>query len=338
MWSNKHLTPAERQIRIRKITVEHDRYLEAVEGLAGFHYPVHGGVPSVGTLSAMFGDSRAGKTYAVTRYARRFEPTVGEGGLVMPVLHVDMPMEGAGGARAILEAVGDALKVPFSLRMTNPALITTILSALVDRRVELLMLDEFEQVFRENDRRLIGFARALLRKILDLGTLSVVCIGLEPTYGLLRQDSQLLGRGGLPFLELRPYDWGTAEEQRAFQLLCDNFDEHLPFNEKSRLGSKNVASRLFWASSGHVGHLKVLLEAAANHAINDEADCIELAHFARVYEQRRAPSSGPFNPFTHDIALAPSTREKAALKQGGTREKFGKGKAQSITEGDHELA
>ena len=338
MSSNSQLTPAERQLLIRKITVEHDRYLEAVDGLSALHYPVKGGVPSVGTLSALFGDSRAGKTYAVTRYARRFEPTVGEGGLVMPVLHVDMPMEGAGGARAILEALAGALRVPFSLRMTNPALINAVLNALVDRRVELLMLDEFEQVFRENDRRLIGFARGLLRKILDLGTLSVVCIGLQPTYGLLRQDSQLLGRGGLPFLELRPYNWDTIEEQRAFRLLCDNFDEHLPFNQKSRLGSQNVASRLFWASGGHVGHLKVLLEAAANHAINEESDSIELAHFARVYEQRRSPSSGPFNPFTHDMTSAPKPQRRASLKPGGTKQQFGKTPPKRSSEGDFAYA
>lgn len=326
MSSNKDLTPAERQLRIRNIVVEHDRFLETIETLEEFHYPVKGGVHAVGSVSALIGDSRTGKSFAARKYAKRFPVQTGEAGLLMPVVSVDMPMEGGGGARAILEAIASALRVPFSLRITNPALREMILTALVDRRVELLLLDEFEQVFRDNDRRLVGFGRGLIRKILDLGTLSVVCIGLPATYRIMRDDPQLLGRGGLPYRVLRPYNWDSEEERRAFRLLCREFDKHLPFEESSNLSSHDIAGRLFYATQGNIGLLKIMLESAGAIAINTEALRIELEHFAEAYERRRPPGSSSSNPFRDDF---PKTQPKpfdgeAKVKRGNAAHKFSK--------------
>lgn len=303
-------SPAERQSLIRSIVIEHDRFSETVDAIGRFHMPVRGGLHSVGCLSAVIGDSRAGKSFAADRYSRRFPAVIGPAGMETPVLYVDMPMKGAGGPRAILECLAQALELPVTGRMNNPTIIANIQTAIVNRRVQHLILDEWDQVFRQSSPALLGFARGLLRKILNLRTASVTCIGLHATYELLRADEQLLGRGGLPHHVVRPYRWGNVEERGAFRLLCDCFDQQLPFNERAGLGRTGFAERLAWWSEGNIGRLKVIIEAASALAINDGSSRVDLHHFADAYDERKAPGT-PFNPFQHEMSRAPKNREKA---------------------------
>jgi len=326
------MTVIERQHQIQSIVIEHDRFQEVVDGLSSFHYPVRGGVHARGSVSALFGDSRAGKTFAVKRYVRRFPKKVGEGGIIQPVVYVDMPMEGCGGQRGILESIANALEVRVSLRMTNPALKDAIMEALKDQKVELLIFDEFDQVFRENDSRLLGFARGFIRKLLDIGTFGIVCVGLPDTYKLLRQDEQLLYRGGLPYRHLRAYNRNVAEEWDAFRLLCDTFDEHLPFEERSGLSRRELADCLYGATDGNVGRLKGLIDAAAWRAINDDAVCIERKHFAQAYHERKDPENN-FNWFTDDLKLAPAKKSKARVKSGSASHVYSKARTEELYHG-----
>jgi len=326
------MTATERQHQIQSIVIEHDRFLEAVEGLKSFHYPVRGGVHARGCVSALIGDSRAGKTFAVKRYARSFPKRIGNSGIIQPVVYVDMPMEGCGGQRGVLESIANALEVPFSLRMTNPLLKDAIIKALQVQQVELLIFDEFDQVFRENDKRLLGFARGLIRKLLDIGTLGIVCVGLPPTYKLLHNDGQLVGRGGLPYRLLRPYNWDNVEERGAFRLLCDVFDQHLPFEERSGLSSVDLAYRLYGASDGNVGRLKGYIDAAAYCAMNDDAACIERRHFIQAYDERRELGQN-FNWFRDDPNQAPSPKSTAGVKSGSISKVFSKAIEKELLDG-----
>src|SRR5580693_6296171 len=110
------LSPGERQILIRDIVVEHDRYQQAFQGLSEFHRPVRDGVHAIGCLSMLIGDSRTGKTFVSKRYARGFPTTVGDGAMIKPVVYVDLPQEFVGGARGVLANIADALDFPHTQR------------------------------------------------------------------------------------------------------------------------------------------------------------------------------------------------------------------------------
>lgn len=297
-------SPAARQAAMRNITIKHDRYREVIEGLRQFHHPVKGGFHSTGCLSALIGDSRTGKTFATRRYVEQHPETLGDTGRIMPVVYADMPIEGVGGPRAILENLAEALGMPPPTKINNPTLVNRVLGTIVDRQVQHIFLDEWDQVFREGGKSLMGFGRGLIRKILNLNTVSITCIGLRATYDLLRVDGQLTARGGLPYLALRPYDWKNVDERASFRLLCDEFDLALPFDERSALGSVDTAERLHWVSDGNIGRLRMMIEAAAASAINEATDRIELAHFADAYEARKPPGT-TFNPFIDNMSRAP---------------------------------
>lgn len=298
------LSPAGRQAVIKAIVIKHDRYRETIEGLRAFHHPVKGGLHSTGCLSALIGDARTGKSFATDRYVRQHPPKLGERGKIMPVVYADMPIEGVGGPRAILEHLADALDMPPPTKINNPTLVNRVLQTIVDRQVEHIFLDEWDQVFREGGKSLMGFGRGLIRKILNLNTVSVTCIGLIATYELLRKDGQLTGRGGLPYIALRPYNWANHDEKSSFRLLCDEFDRALPFNQRSDLGALDFAERLHWISDGNIGRLRVMIEAAAALAINEGSDRIERTHFADAYEVRK-PLKTRFNPFVDNMSKAP---------------------------------
>lgn len=322
-------SPAARQTTIRNIVIKHDRYQQIFEGLKSFHYPVDGGLHSVGCLSVLYGDARTGKTLATDHYVRRHPPSIGETGKVLPVVYADMPMEGLGGPRAILEQLAEGLQMPPPTKINNPTLASRVLETIKDRQVEHIFLDEWDQVFREGHKSLMGFARGLLRKILNLGTVSITCIGLKATYDLLALDGQLTGRGGLPYVSLKPYDWANQEEQASFRLLCDEFDRRLPFAERSGLGRKDFAQRLHWVSDGNIGRLKMMIEAAAL-AINDDSSRIEPTHFANAYEMRKRPGQS-YNPFRDPIASAPKPETDTPIKpvQPSAGELFAKSKRKS---------
>lgn len=298
------LSPAGRQAVIKAIVIKHDRYRETIEGLRTFHHPVKGGLHSTGCLSALIGDARTGKSFATDRYVKQHPPSLGERGKIIPVVYADMPIEGVGGPRAILEHLAEALDMPPPTKTNNPTLVNRVLQTIVDRQVEHIFLDEWDQVFREGGKSLMGFGRGLIRKILNLNTVSVTCIGLTATYDLLRKDGQLTGRGGLPYIALKPYDWRNGEEQTSFRLLCDEFDRALPFNQRSGLGAVEFAERLHWTSDGNIGRLRMMIEAAAALAINEGSDRIETSHFAEAYEVRKPPKTS-FNPFIDSISKAP---------------------------------
>lgn len=297
-----NLTLSERQLLMKNIFVKHDRYLDAWNFLSRAHYPVKGGLPDNGCISALVGESRAGKSSVAKNYMAEFPPATTEGGMIYPVVYVDIPIDGQ---RALLGFLAAALGIKYSLRINNPTLRGMIFKALVDQKVELLILDEVNTVVRADNSRSRMHTLDLFRKILDHCSLNIVCIGLLETYDLLVADDQLTGRGGLPYHVVKPYNWTNTEEQRLFRLLCVEFDERLPFNQKSGLGDPSFAQRLYYSSRGGiVGRLRDFVFAAGCIAINESAASIEPRHFAEAYEKSKKPGQ-IFNPWLHSMDGAP---------------------------------
>lgn len=286
-------TPGERQQRIRDIFVDHPNHQQATKALKRFYMPVEGGIPSRGNICALIGKSRTGKSFAANELVAAHKPRVGQDGVKRPVLLVDCPIEG--GTRGILDSIADALDLTVSSRMTNANLINVILRELRRAEVEFVIFDEAQELFPEKNKKILSFARGLLRKMLNLKQFNIACIGLPETYSVIAEDPQLFGRGGLEHMHLQPYDWNDPEDQKGFRALCHKFDIEMPF-EKSGFGGPEFAHRLFLVSGGCIGHLKNYLIDAGNYAIADGSAQVELRHFAVAFDARKRPGE-TFNPF-----------------------------------------
>jgi hypothetical protein len=305
------LSPGERQSIVKNLFVEHDRFKDAIAAVGTFHMPVEGGTSDFGVLTALCGDTRTGKTFALERYANRFPLTTNARGVVRRVVYADMPIDC--NLRAMAEQIADALNISYTQRMNTRGLVGAVLRELKKQEVEFLILDEFQEAFDISRKKTLKDARGFLRKMLNLRTLNVCVGGLVETYDLLAADKQLKGRGLLPHHLLHAYDWNSADDQSLFRLLCDSIDDRLPFREKSKLGSVALAQRLYWVTDGVIGILKEFVFAAACRAMNAGADRIEL-HFLKEAWDVRKPIGHTFNPFVDDMTNAPSKAEEVRLK------------------------
>lgn len=285
--------PGERQKHIRNIFVDHPNHQQATKALNRFYMPVEGGIHSRGSICALIGPSRTGKSFAANDIVAAHLPRVGQDGVKRPVLLVDCPIEG--GTRGILDSIADALGLTLSARMPNANLINVLLRELRRAEVEFVIFDEAQELFPEKNKKILAFARGLLRKMLNLNQFNIACIGLPETYFIIAEDPQLFGRGGLEHKHLSPYDWNDPLDQKNFRALCHKFDGEMPF-ERSGFSAPDFAYRLFLASEGHIGHLKNYLIDASNRAIEDGSIQVELRHFADAYDARKRPGE-IFNPF-----------------------------------------
>lgn len=291
---------ADKHEQLYSIFVNHARNREVMQFINRAYKPVEGGLHGRGSIAAVIGPSRTGKTYGVQQFIADHAEYLSNDGVKVPILVVDCPVEG--GVRAVLESVTDALAISVSPRITNANLMQTILREVVRAEVEFIVFDEAQEMFPQKNKRLLSFARSFLRKLLNLRRFNIVCIGLPETYSIIAEDSQLIGRGGLPHKSVQPYDWGDPDDRKHFRVLCQKFDEELPF-ENSGFVEMDYSSRLFNASQGSIGLLKNLILAAGERALNEDALRIERRHFAEVYNERKRPGQ-TFNPFRHALGAA----------------------------------
>lgn len=187
-----------------------------------------------------------------------------------------------------------------SPRVTNSNLINAILKELVRSDVEFVIFDEAQELFPEKNKKILSFSRKLLRKMLNLQQFNILCIGLPETYSVIAEDSQLIGRGGLPYKRLRPYSWSDDQDRKNFRVLCHKFDEEMPF-ELSGFGSQEFAYRLFKTTKGCIGLLKSYIVASGNLALADGSKKVGLRHFAVAYDERKRPGETR-NPFRGAIS------------------------------------
>ena len=283
-----------RQRQMETIFVDHDRHRLASAAIEQFHTPVKGGLPSRGKLAALIGDSRIGKTFAANRYASKFPSEIGQNGVKRKVVVIDSPIEG--GPRGLIDSAASAFGLALSHRMPNPHAVEAVLKEMKRSSVELVILDEANIIFYDKNKRVLNFARNFIRKMLNLQAFNVVCIGLEETYSMLAEDAQLIGRGGLEHCRLRPYNWEDESDRKGFRILCQKFDEEMPF-ESAGFASMDFSYRLFMACKGNIGWLKFLMEAAGALAINECSPVVDLGHFAQAWDARKRPGE-QFNPFS----------------------------------------
>ena len=293
-----HNDVAERQIKSESIFVGHAKHEAATTAIQRFYMPIEGGIHSRGSICALIGPSRTGKTYAASKVFAQHQPKIGADGVKRSVVLVDCPIEG--GPRAILDSTAAALGMNVSPRVTNSNLILALMRELQRSEVEFVIFDEAQELFPEKNKKILSFSRKLLRKMLNLNRFSILCIGLPETYYIIAEDSQLIGRGGLPYKWLEPYNWTDPTDQKHFRVLCQKFDEEMPF-EMSGFADPGFSYRLFKATKGCIGTLKVYMIAAGEYAIRDGSDKVELRHFADAYDERKRPNETR-NPFRGSIS------------------------------------
>lgn len=283
------LSKEDRQIKMNKIVIEHDRLTRAVDAIRMNHRPVIDGIANSGKFFALIGDTRSGKSFAADRYVKQNPRIQTGGGTKIPVLKINTPIDGTvhSVSNAILENAGAHVNP----RLNATALMDTVIKLLPLVGCELLILDEFNEVANSTRVRAMETMRSFLRRLVDQAGVVAMLVGTEKTYDILAEDAQITGRN-LPVHIIPSYNIKNAEDRKDFLIVCEAMDAFLPFRDWSGLSDERVARCLAEASGGLIGRLKNLICMAGWRALNDDAPRIEILHLAEAYGTLIAEEKG----------------------------------------------
>jgi hypothetical protein len=217
----------------------------------------------------LYGDSGMGKTMIVEKFERmhprRYDRKTGiESRPVMIVQFPSGPDE-----RRLFARILRGLGAPYSGYWRIDALERAALDALALVRVQILVIEEFQQLLAggARDQRV---SLNLIKTIANDLRISIVGVGTDEARYAIEADPQIRRRFD-PFALPR---WTETEDFRDF---VSAFGKIFPLRKASTLGERAMVQRLLHASEGIKGPVTRLLSLAAVEAIRSSSERIDAA-------------------------------------------------------------
>lgn len=276
----------------RNRAIQYPIHLEALTRIDLLHQRARASGFAGGLLITGFTGS--GKTTVKKEYASRF-PRRDEGDRTcIPVLCVDTPSAPTAKslAEAILIELGDAM----SYRGTAEQKTQRIYHLFKLCKVELLIIDEFQQFFEHGRRNEIGRVTDWLKNMLNNAGIPVVLIGLPYSDQVLRLNVQLARRFSSRHY-LRPFRFGTPEDVLEFRGILGAIENKLPLPSIS-LSSPELAQRFYYATYGLMDFIGKIIDGAVMLSYRHGYKRLDELVFAEAFEEevwRDAPKE--LNPF-----------------------------------------
>lgn len=245
----------------------------------------------------------------------------------VPVLLVRAPARGTEKklVTAMLRSIGD----PGAQFGSVDAQTARLRNLMDDFRVEIVLIDEFQQFVDKDNFRVLQNQCDWVKDLIDNSRRAFVFSGMPWAVDILEKSENEQLRRRIPIRErLEPFGWKTKEEKIAFRAFLKKLESKLPLSERSRLASLSTAFRFFCATNGRVGKVMTLVRRAAEIAVLEEFDSLDLKILARAYRDRlMADYPNRPNPFNVEIeTLKPLPFEdympslnKVSRRKGGNR-------------------
>jgi hypothetical protein len=274
---------SDRQLIIRNMLVPYSTYNRGLKMIARLHMPVEGGLPNLGVIGGLLGESGSGKTVICQAYADRYPPRDGETGVEMPVVYLSASV-GLSRSR-IAEKVRRATDAPHRiLSRDDPS------EWSVDRlrkcKSRLVILDDSQFMFIEQRssfaaREMFGF----VKDIVDTKEISVLLVG-DTDIDKFVYSIDAFRRREYRSETLNPLT-NSAADLELFGDLLKSIDRRLPFRQSSSLDQHRDHFHLY--SNGQIGFVINIVRDAAYLALNDRSACILIHHLREAVRTRVAP-------------------------------------------------
>lgn len=164
-----------------------------------------------------------------------------------------------------------------------------LIKAFQERSVQLLIIDEFQHLFRGNKGISSNEMTDLLKEIMDKAGVPIVVFGTDELGDLEQLDRQFASR--LPArYQMRPFSRGNEWKGflKTFVEQCTLID----------LSVANVLEKqLFQSCSGYLRTLKFIVVAAVNVAIDENDHVVDQKCFGKAFVKVFGPSTVLKNPF-----------------------------------------
>ncbi len=286
------LPKSTRQWMINNLIVKYPVFLEGYDIIAENHFPVEDGVPGRGTVGAMLGESRTGKTAVCKYYSAMHPPTYDEEGEIFPVIHLTAslrmsPTEFAHELNRLTAARYARMHGGIGAYVNNALL------RLMKVRTQLLIVDDAQYLFYDRTNNTASNMFKLIKTIVDYDTMSVMLVGEERVNDYVYSINAFENRG-YNWRELKPLSSGKSDMLR-FAKLLGAIDKRLPFANLSGLDDPYIAEEMYRYSNGMIGRVMNIIKPAAFRAMNQGTSQIMIEHLRHAVSTRR--KSGESYPY-----------------------------------------
>jgi len=276
------LPKVRRQWMIDNLIVKYTVFNTGFEMLRSNHLPVEDGDHGRGTVGAMLGASRTGKS-AICRYYSALHPaTYDDEGEIFSVVHMTASI------RMTQTEFAHELNRLTACRHTSMkggvgAYVNNALLRLLRVRTQFLVIDDAQYLFY--DRPDNGAAMfKLVKTIVDYNALAVMLVGEERISDYVHSIDAFENRGYNADV-LQSLGAGKSDMQR-FSALLGSIDKRLPFANLSGLDDEYIAEHLYRYSKGQIGRVMNIIKPAAYLALNNGSSRILVEHLRKVIASR----------------------------------------------------
>lgn len=222
--------------------------------------------------------------------------------------------------KMLAEQMLRALGVPEGLcsKGTEPTLTERVKHHLIEQRVKVVILDEFQHLLDHRTRHGVSRVADYIKTLLNLGVASFVLSGVPEAEAIYTENLQLMRRS-LGHFQLKPLDKNDPQDRVDFRDIMKQLQEMLPVPTTVDLNHKVMRSRILDFAAGTLGRSVDFLHALGTRAISRDLDYIDYALIRQTaYEMRDATQGKAWvNPFDLDDGsqfLKPDFRHLAKKK------------------------
>lgn len=271
---------------VNMLTVMHTQFKKAFDGICRIaETSQRSGIPFGGAVTAPPG---AGKSHLIQNIERKYRQS---GGLLSPknaVLVISAAATSTSGS--IIDRMLQQLGHPPGIRTVRlqDARLSILIKGIIDRKVSLIIIDEFQHICRGKRSASANEITDLLKEIIDKTKVPLIVLGTDELGDLNSLDSQFTSR--LPARFHIP-EFARNEDWKgfllAFEKTCTKFDLSI---------MSTIDAKLHKATSGSPRALKFLVVSAIRNAMERSLGKVDLQSFCDAYDDVYGMTSSS-NPF-----------------------------------------
>lgn len=280
--------------------VQHDQFRSVLDAIGNTHATGMGNARGM----LLLGDTGTGKTTVaqayIKKYKAQYEHLETEEISRNPILHVSIPSDAT--TIGILTKLLNELEHEDCLTGTQARLTHRFIKAAQTSGVEMIILDEFQHLLRNQAQKRTRQAANAIKTLHDDLNMPIVMIGMPESIDVVAAHPELYRRFTYEQIELKPFSLETPEEMESFanyMKSCAAFLRKVDVKTSS-LWSEAMLYRFHLATAGKPALISRVFEKVLQKS--NLSETLGKAHFAKAYSgMRLVPELEAFNPFTASI-------------------------------------
>ena len=295
--------------------IQHDQFRSVLDAIGDTHATGMGDARGM----LLLGDTGIGKTTVAKAYVDKYISECGSlvtsEGSKKPILYISIPSDAT--TIGILTKLLNALEHEDCMSGTQARLMHRFMKAAKTAGVEMIILDEFQHLLRNQAQKRTRQAANAIKTLHDDLNIPIVMIGLPESLDVVAAHPELYRRFTYEQIELKPFALETDAEIESFANYMKSCASILMKVDvkTSKLWSDAMLYRIHVATEGKPALISRLFEKILQKT--DLSETLKKDHFAKVYPgMRLVPELGVFNPFSASIEACQKKYMEFQLKRG----------------------